>query len=88
LNHVIPNLERFPDMGRLFLERPVGSVEALSAVERLTAQLASIAKNSELREYVTTNYLLLYASVNETVYLLSIRHQRQLSFDFASHWPT
>ena len=23
-----------------------------------------------------------------TVYLLSIRHHRQLSFDFARHWPS
>jgi hypothetical protein len=26
--------------------------------------------------------------LNATVYLLSIRHHRQLSFDFARHWPT
>ena len=65
---VLPNLESFPGLGRLFLERPLG-------------------KNGELREYVMTHYLLLYARINGVVYLLSIRHQRQLSFDFQALWP-
>jgi plasmid stabilization system protein ParE len=84
---VIPNLERFPEMGRLFLERPTHSVEAGNGIDRLTRQLDSIAKDGALREYVMADYLMLYAQVSEAVYLLSIRHQRQLSFDFASHWP-
>ena len=35
------------------------------------------------------DYLILYAEENKssTVYLLSIRHHRQLSFDFARMWP-
>lgn len=84
---VIPNLERFPEMGRMFLQRPAHSVEAANGAARLNGQLDAIAKGSELREYVTAHYLLLYAQVRNTVYLLSIRHQRQLSFDLASHWP-
>ena len=83
---VIPNLERFPSMGRLFLERPVRSVEVTNGVERLTQQLASLAHDGELREYVMTHYLLLYARIHGKVYLLSIRHHRQLSFDFSSLW--
>lgn len=83
---VIPNLERFPEMGRLFLQRPVRSVEVTSGVERLIKQLWSISKDGELREYVMADYLLLYARIEETVYLLSIRHQRQLSFDFQALW--
>lgn len=85
---VIPNLERFPGMGRSFLERPTRSVETGNGMARLTKQLNAIAAGSELREYVMTHYLLLYAQIRGTVYLLSIRHQRQLSFDLASHWPT
>lgn len=85
---VIPNLERYPGMGRSFLARPVRSVETGNDVARLTQQLNAIATNSELREYVMTHYLLLYAQISDTVYLLSIRHQRQLSFDLARHWPT
>ncbi|NYT22129.1 type II toxin-antitoxin system RelE/ParE family toxin [Alcaligenaceae bacterium] len=84
---VIPNLERFPGMGRSFLDRPVRSVETGNGMTRLAKQLNAIAPDSELREYVMTHYLLLYAQIRDTVYLLSIRHQRQLSFDLASHWP-
>lgn len=84
---VIPNLERYPAMGRSFLERPVRSVETDNGIARLVQQLKAIATDSELREYMMTHYLLLYAQIRGTVYLLSIRHQRQLSFDLASHWP-
>lgn len=83
---VIPNLERFPGLGRLFLERPARSVEATNGIARLTAQLGSMATDGELREYVMTHDLLLYARIKDTVYLLSIRHQRQLSFDYEALW--
>lgn len=83
---VIPNLERFPGLGRLFLERPARSVEVANGIARLTAQLGSIATDGELREYVMMHYLVLYARIRDTVYLLSIRHQRQLSFDFEALW--
>jgi plasmid stabilization system protein ParE len=83
---IVPNLERFPEMGRLFLERPARSVEVTNGIARLTKQLDAFAKDGELREYVTTHYVLLYARIGGTVYLLSIRHQRQLSFDFESLW--
>ena len=83
---VIPNLERFPGLGRLFLERPVRSVEVSNGTARLTQQLNALAKDAELREYVMTHYLLLYARIKGVVYLLSIRHQKQLSFDFEALW--
>ena len=88
MDTVVPNLESFPGMGRLFLERPARSVEVANGVARLTRQLGSLAKDGELREYVTTHYLLLYARTKGTGSLLSIRHQRQLSFDFQALWPT
>ena len=84
---VIPNLERFPGMGRLFFERPTRSVEASSGLDRLKRKLKAIAKQGEIREYVMSHYLLLYARFDTTIYLLSIRHHRQLSFDFQSLWP-
>ena len=83
---LIPNLERFPGLGRLFLERPARSVEVVNGINRLTAQLGSIATDGELREYVMTHHVVLYARIKGTVYLLSIRHQRQLSFDFQALW--
>ena len=84
---VVPNLESFPGMGRLFLERPARSVEVANGIARLTKKLGSLGKDGELREYVMTHYLLLYARIKGTVYLLSSRHQRQLSFDFLNLWP-
>ena len=84
----LPNLERFPGMGRLFLERPVRSVEVANGIARLTQQLGALAKGGELREYVMAHYLLLYARIEGTVVLLSIRHQRQLSFDFQALWSS
>ena len=83
---VVPNLERFPTMGRLFLERPVRSVETSNGVDKLRTQLEALGKDAELREYVLPHYLLLYAATATTVYLLSVRHHRQLSFDFESLW--
>lgn len=77
---LIPNLERFPDMGRLFLTQPARSVEVMNGIECLRQQLLAINKKSELRECVMKDYVLLYLRTIDTVYLLSIRHQRQLSF--------
>lgn len=84
---VFPNLERFPGMGRLFLGRPRRSVEVSNGTDRLSKKLAALARDGELREYVMSDYLLLYAVVEGTVYVLSIRHHRQLSFDFSALWP-
>lgn len=83
---VIPNLERFPGMGRLFFERPTRSVEASNGIDGLRRKLKGLAKDGEIREYVMSHYLLLYARFDSTIYLLSIRHHRQLSFDFQSQW--
>lgn len=81
---VIPNLRRFPRIGRRYLASPPRSAEAL-------AQLAALPAGAPdaLREYLHGDYLMLYSAMeNEaTVYLLSIRHHRQLSFDFAKLWP-
>lgn len=84
---VIPNLRRFPGMGRPFLVRPIRSVEAANAAAPLVEQLKALDPHGELREYVMSDYLLLYARIKRTVYLLSIRHHRQLSFDLARLWP-
>ena len=81
---VIPNLRRFPRLGRPYLANPPQSAEALA----LLASLPVGAANA-LREYLHGDYLMLYTVIDETatVYLLSIRHHRQLSFDFAGLWP-
>lgn len=86
-SRVIPNLERFPTMGRPFMARQPESLEAASKQELLRAMLARLGKSSDIREYVMGDHLLLYAVVSDAVYLLSIRHHKQLSFDFAGFWP-
>ena len=82
---VISNLRRFPRIGRPYLANPPQSAEALA----LLASLPVGAANA-LREYLHGDYLMLYTVIDETatVYLLSIRHHRQLSFDFAGLWPS
>ncbi len=82
---VIPNLARFPRIGRRYLANPPQSAEALAQLAALPAGAASA-----LREYLHGDYLMLYVAMdaNATVYLLSIRHHRQLSFDFARLWPS
>jgi plasmid stabilization system protein ParE len=85
---VVPSLQRFPRLGRRYLVNPPQSVEALS----LLAKLPTGAPDA-LREYLHGDYLLLYtvadAEANDegTVHLLSIRHHRELSFDFSGIWP-
>ena len=87
LDTVIKNLERFPDMGRLFLARIPRSVETTNALEALRAKLSALTPDPDaLREYIMDNYLVLYAQIGGNILLLAIRHQRQLSFDFESHW--
>lgn len=87
LEAVIPNLERFPEMGRPFLARQPRSVETTNALAMLRAKLSALSQDIDaLREYVLKEYLLLYAPIGDVIYLLSIRHQRQLSFDFEGYW--
>ena len=83
---VIPNLERFPRMGRLFFERPTRSVEACNRIDSLKHKPDALARDGEIREYVMSHYLLLYARFDATICLLSIRHHRQISFDFQPLW--
>lgn len=80
---VIPNLKRFPLIGKRYLEQPPKSAEALAQL----AQLPSGAADA-LHVYLHSDYLILYAvdAVKSTIYLLSIRHHRQLSFGFGNIW--
>jgi hypothetical protein len=80
---VIPNLERFPEMGVDFLAKAPQSTEGLMRLETLKRRLG---KNTSLREYISGDYLVLYALRGDNLYLLSIKHHRQLSFDLKEHW--
>lgn len=83
LEAVVPNLEQFPKMGRRFLARPGQSVESRAVIKRLKARIG----RGEIREYVVDDYLIVYALIGDAVYLLSIRHHLQLSFDLQAFWP-
>ncbi len=82
---VIPNLRRFPFIGRRYLDHPPQSAEALAQLAALPAGAAHA-----LREYLHGDYLMLYTTIDAEarVVLLSIRHHRQLSFDFAGLWSS
>lgn len=88
---VIANLEHHPRIGRRFFARAAQSLE----VRQRLAALGKRYGNAEVREYLSGDYLLLYSVADEraaekrhrmTVYLLAIRHHRQLSFDFEGFW--
>jgi plasmid stabilization system protein ParE len=72
---VIPNLRRFPRIGRRYLDQPPQSAEAMTHLAALPLGAADA-----LREYLHGDYLILYTLTGSTVHLLSIRHHRQLSF--------
>ena len=87
---VIGNLERHPRLGRRFLGRKPQSLEVRDRVASLQQRLGEM----DVREYLVGDYLILYAVDGEVraarraaaVYLLAIRHHRQLSFDFDGFW--
>jgi hypothetical protein len=78
------HLPNHPRMGRNFLQRQPKSVDAATRAQKIDALLRTLdtdAARAEVREYVMTDYLLLYALVGEVIYLLAIKHHKQLSFD-------
>lgn len=79
---IVPNLEHFPVMGRDFLARKPLSVEGVTRREALRNRMGE----ADLYEYITSDYLILYAVREEQIYLLAIKHHRQLSFDLAGFW--
>jgi len=94
LDTVVTNLERHPRMGRSFMNRQPDSIEAQKLHEKLQAKMAAHDKPADMREYVMTAYLVLYAILEATadkpsaIYLMSIKHQKQLSFDFERLWTS
>ena len=82
-DRIIPNLERFPDIGIDFLARVPQSREGQAHIERLKARLGEQVR---LRECIVGDYLILYAVRGTNLYLLAIKHHLQLSFDLKSHW--
>lgn len=82
-DRVLPNLERFPEIGIDFLARVPQSREGLARLSRLKERLGEQVR---LRECIAGDYLILYAVRRSNLYLLAIKHHRQLSFDLKGHW--
>ena len=81
---IVPTLEKFPDIGADFLGRAPLSAEGRA----LFAKVASLlGPGTSLRQFVFGDYIILYAARPDAIYLLAIRHHRELSFDFTGHWP-
>lgn len=84
LDSIIDNLELFPEMGNNFFIKTSRS-SVVNAKKRLIQnRLADLV----LREYIFDDYIILYAMSTDkkNVYLLSIKHHRQLSYDFKDLW--
>lgn len=92
IDTVVPNLERHPRMGRPFMGRQPDSIEAEKQYARLQAKMAAHEQPADMREYLMADYLVLYALLDATrdrlakIYLVSIKHHKQLSFDFERLW--
>jgi hypothetical protein len=81
--HAILALEQFPDLGADFLRRCLSSREAGELAATLRRRIGG---GAALRELVRGDYLILYARRGDDIYLLAVKHHRQLSFDFPEHW--
>ena len=80
---VIAQLQNQPRLGRNFLQRQTQSIGTQDRLDKLKALLATLGtdtEHAEIREYVMTDYLLLYALAGDVIYLLAIKHHKQLLF--------
>lgn len=80
---VIAHLQNHPRLGRNFLQRQTQSIGTQARLDKLKALLATLGtdtEQAEIREYVMTDYLLLYALVGDVIYLLAIKHHKQRTF--------
>ncbi len=80
---VLPRLESLPDIGSDFSRRRPTSRESADMLASLRQRMGP---ESQLRELIHGHYILLYARQQANLYLLAIRHHRQLSFDFVDRW--
>jgi plasmid stabilization system protein ParE len=81
---VIPNLQRFPDLGADFLARAPLSADGIALFE---AVVKAAGPGSHVRQLFDGDYLILYLVRGNTVHLLAAKHHRQISFDLMGHWP-
>ena len=83
VDDIVPNVCRFPRLGRSFLERSIHSTQAQSLGERLKKRLH---EDDDIRELIADDYLILYLVRGPRIVFLSIKHHRQLSYDLKAFW--
>lgn len=79
---VVATLVTFPEAGRDFFARYPLSQSGQHQAKILHKKIG----NKNLREYIFDDYIVLYALRQNHIYLLSIKHHRQLAFDFEGVW--
>ena len=87
---LIANLEQHPRMGRAFWARKADSVEVLGRIEALRARYGA---DTDVREYLMADYLVLYVVVAgqgsarapqaDTIYLAAIKHFKEFAYSLA-----
>ena len=88
---ILDRLDRYHGFSRASpaLE-PYGDDERERLLAKLNAAAARLeaksGRNTEIREYIADDYLLLYGVRDTVIFLLAIRHHYQLSFDLRAHW--
>lgn len=73
-------------IGRRVLNTNPDTVHALQAYEQVVEATVVASSAPELREYIFDDYVLLYLLTDDTIYLVSIRHSKEVSFDFEYLW--
>jgi len=79
---ILPMLERFSESGADYFRHPPRSQAVLLRIEGIRQRFG---EEMQLRELIHGDFLLLYSIRNDDLYLLSIKHHRQLSFDLHGH---
>lgn len=80
----IPAMQRFPDIGADFTARAPLSREGQVLFDRV---VALAGPDAEVRQWIEGDYVILYLVRGGSIFFLSIKHHRQLSFDLRGHWP-
>lgn len=82
-NDIFPILAQFPLSGNSFFAHRERSKDAQLLVRRLKRKLLP---GDDLREFGFDDYVLLYLVRRKRIYLVAIKHHRQLSFDLRRFW--
>ena len=84
---VMPLLRRFPAIGRRVFNSKPDAVDTLLVMEELAELMQARGWGpGDLHEYLFDDYVLLYLLSNDVVTFLSLRHTKEVSFDFSDLW--